>query len=101
MLSILTAKIFNEHINSKFYAFIDEDIAVELELTEIREKNLGNIEGFSLIFIGPSKASLSDNTYIFKHDKIGVFPIFISSFKEKNSIVYYDAQFSKFKDEEE
>jgi|GEM_PF-1756198 hypothetical protein len=101
MISMMTKECFGEHKNSKFLVFIDEDTAVEVELIEIREKSSWNIEGFSLIFIGPSKAILSDNTYMFKHDKMGIFPMFISPFKQKNDIVYYDVQFTKLKDEED
>jgi hypothetical protein len=97
----MTKECFDKYINSRFLVFIDEDTAVEVELIETREKNSANIEGFSLIFIGPSKAVLSDNTYMFKHDKMGAFPMFISPFKQKKDIVYYDVQFTRLKDEED
>jgi hypothetical protein len=97
----MTKESFDKYINSKFLVFIDEDTAVELDLIETREKSSANIEGFSLIFIGPSKAVLSDNTYMFKHYKMGIFPMFISPFKQKNDIVYYDVQFTRLKDEED
>ncbi|AKA68906.1 DUF6916 family protein [Clostridium scatologenes] len=101
MLSTITKECFDKYINSKFLVFIDEDTVVELELIEIRDKSSENIEGFSLIFVGPSKAILSDNTYMFKHDKMGNFPMFISPFRQKKDIVYYDVQFTRLKDEED
>lgn len=101
MLSTMTKECFDKYINSKFLVFIDEDTVVEVELIETREKNIGEIEGFSLIFIGPSKAILSDNTYMFKHDKMEIFPMFISPFRQKKDIVYYDVQFTRLKDEED
>lgn len=87
MLSTITKECFDKYINSKFLVFIDEDTVVELELIEIRDKSSENIEGFSLIFAGPSKVILSDNTYMFKHNK-WEFSQCLSALLGKKKILY-------------
>jgi hypothetical protein len=99
MEASLTHEEFTKHLNSKFQVENEENIPVELELTEISELKLHprQVE-FSLEFRSPLNMFLSQGVHNFKHDQMGHFELFIVPIKQDEQGFYYQAVFNNLRE---
>ncbi|HEX9373568.1 MAG TPA: twin-arginine translocation signal domain-containing protein [Roseiflexaceae bacterium] len=59
-------------------------------LTEVRRQN-----SFSLLFAGSIDRTIAQGTYVFEHDRIGRFPLFIVPAAPDRNAAYYEAIFNR------
>ena len=92
-LEDLSLAKFAEQLKTKFRVRLSSGETVELELTEA-EAARGKAahaqpESFSLLFDGPPKSLLNQNTYTFEHERLGAVDLFIVPVgNERGSIQY-------------
>ncbi len=101
----LTLEIFSPLVNSKFKLSVDDGHAVEVELTEakalggphtVKPDRDGMVqEVFSLLFDGPVNPILPQRIYLFEHEKIGRFEIFIVPVEKIPAGIRYQALFNR------
>src|SRR6266850_1765611 len=103
MAADLTEKEFSKHVNTKFRANIDADAEVDLELMEVKgysghPGDQQGMERFSILFKGPAKPLLTQNTYSMSHNAMGTFDLFIVPIKPDGDSSRYEAVFNYFKE---
>jgi predicted deacetylase len=86
-------------LKKKFQVQVDENTAVELELTGISElKQYPRQEEFALEFRGPANMFLGQGIRFFKHEQMGQFEIFIVPIRQDNQGLYYEAVFNRVRE---
>jgi len=99
MPAALTEKEFSRHLNTKFFAQVDEQ-TFEFELVGVkgyssREIEQPGLERFSLFFEGPDRY-LPQNTYSLQHDQMGNFEIFLVPITKEGEKFRYEAVFNYY-----
>jgi hypothetical protein len=97
LLKYITASTFEEYLNTSFLIRTDALSAQNVELIQVRaiEKS-GRLDGFALLFSSASGASLQQASYLFEHEKMGQFPLFIVPVKTPNGM-RYEAIFNRLR----
>ncbi|MGA9768896.1 MAG: hypothetical protein WBV94_07645 [Blastocatellia bacterium] len=100
LLNYVTASTFEEYVNTSFSIRTDALTEQKVELIEVRviEKS-GRLYGFSLLFSSDSEAILPQASYLFEHEKMGVFPLFIVPVKTPKGM-RYEAVFNRLREAE-
>lgn len=105
-LDSLSMGVFVRQVNTMFTAIGNDGAMIQLELTKvqtpqpskassIRRADAGN-EKFSLTFRGSLDQPLEQNTYMFAHNAIGCFSIFIVPIVVNDQeYCYYEAVFNR------
>ena len=92
----LTHDEFSKNLNTKFQVQIDENSPVELELIKVSElKVYPQQEEFAIEFRGPLDLFLNQGIFIFKHEQIGEFEIFIVPIRKDDQGFKYEAVFNR------
>lgn len=95
----LTHEEFVQAANSKFYAELDENTDVELELIDVSElKIYPQQEEFVIVFRGPLDKFLDQGGRYFKHDKMGRFELFTVPIRQDAQGFYYEAVFNRIRE---
>ncbi len=84
---------FEAHLNSTFVVHAGREKSVELTLTSItdlkRPSDRRGRQGFSLLFRGPVKTTLVQDTYLIEHNELGTFKLLmVPSVTRKNEPHY-------------
>ena len=99
MVADLTHEEFTRNANTNFQVQVDENTAVELDLTEVSELKLyPRQEEFTLLFRGPLNAFLDQGVRNFKHERMGEFELFIVPIKQDADGFYYEAIFNRIRE---
>ena len=98
LLNYITASTFEEYVNTSFSIRTDALTEHKVELVEVkvREKS-GRAYGFSLLFSSDSGVELPQASYLFEHEKMGVFPLFIVPVKTPKGM-RYEAVFNRLRE---
>jgi uncharacterized protein DUF6916 len=95
----LTHEEFIKHVNSTFEVQIDQNSAVQLELTEISTPKLyPKQEQFAIVFRGPLDMFLGQGTRSFTHNQMGQFEIFLVPIRQDEQSFYYEAVFNRIRE---
>ena len=87
---------FSELVQTAFRVKPAAQRPANLVLVAARQRSTcGMGECFSLLFRGPLKSALSQNTYRFEHDRLGSFDMFIVPKPADDRSVYYEAVFNR------
>src|SRR2546425_52159 len=85
-----TIETFSEHLNSKFQTHYGDSHKMELELLSVND--VGSTPRqiqFSLVFLAPENAPLSQGIYRLAHEKLGTFNLFLVPIaKDKRGVQY-------------
>ncbi|NNG15757.1 MAG: hypothetical protein HKM89_04690 [Gemmatimonadales bacterium] len=87
-------------VGEMFCASVDDEVSLELELTEatvIGGENRPD-EAFSLLFKGPSAPFLTQRTYEIAHGSLGELPIFLVPVGQTEDGFVYQAIFTRLKE---
>jgi hypothetical protein len=84
-LAGITRDMFADNLGSKFAFSLDGVKLTDMTLIEVNDLNPGILEGkrtagrecFSIIFRGPRRLSLRQDTYTVEHDSLGEFRILV------------------------
>ena len=96
MEAALTHDEFSKNLNTKFHVQFDENPPVELELIKVSEiKVYPQQEEFAIEFRGPLDLFLTQGIFIFKHEQIGQFEIFIVPIGKDEQGFKYEAVFNR------
>lgn len=99
MVADLTHEEFTQNAKTNFQVQVDENTAVELDLTEVSELKLyPRQEEFTLLFRGPLNAFLDQGVRNFKHERMGEFELFIVPIKQDADGFYYEAIFNRIRE---
>jgi hypothetical protein len=79
---------FKSQIDTTF-KIDNEGSKVEVKLIDVknlasRKQSASGKEGFSLLFHGPKDTTLKQSTYLFEHEKLGMFSFLIVPVKVRN-----------------
>jgi len=98
LLNYITASAFEEYVNTSFLIRTDALTEHKVELVEVKviEKS-GRTYGFSLLFSSDSGVELPQASYLFEHEKMGVFPLFIVPVKTPKGM-RYEAVFNRLRE---
>jgi hypothetical protein len=103
MTATLTEEEFSKHVKTTFHVKFP-DGQIDLELDEVRGyRNKAvereGMERFSLYFQGPSSPPLPQHVYLFEHDQMGEFEIFLVPLSQSELGFRYEAVFNYFKEQ--
>jgi hypothetical protein len=99
MEASLTHEEFSKNLNTKFHVQNEENISLELELTQVSELKLyPRQEEFSVEFRSPLNMFLGQGGYNFSHDQMGQFELFIVPIKQDEHGFYYEAIFNRIRE---
>ena len=98
LLSYITASTFEEYINTSFSIRTDALTEHTVKLVEVKViEKPGRAYGFSLLFSSDSGEELPQSSYLFEHEKMGVFPLFIVPVKTPKGM-RYEAIFNRLRE---
>ena len=92
---------FAELLHSRFRVHRNASALVELELMEATahqsepETAQARVGTFSLVFTGPLDQFLPQRTYLFEHEKLGAFELFIVPIGQDQNRFHYEAVFNR------
>ena len=92
---------FVELLHSKFRVRRSDSALVEIELVEATahqsepETAQARVGTFSLVFAGPLDQFLEQRTYLFEHEKLGAFDLFIVPIAKDQNRFHYEAVFNR------
>ena len=99
MEAVLSHEAFSQYINTKFQINIDEQQAVELELTEVSDLKLyPKQEEFAVTFRGPLNMFLGQGLRSFAHEQMGEFELFLVPVGRHDSGFNYEAVFNRIRE---
>jgi len=84
------AATFAAHLHSVF-RLRDQSTALELALIEVADGSTSRQVSFSLLFRGPQQPPLAQQIYLFEHDDLGGFDLFIVPIRQDAQGRYYEA----------
>ena len=94
----LTLQGFQAALQTRFRLQSQEDTTIELALVEARAVGAVSEEGeggsFSIIFHGPAHPLLPQRMYLFEHDVLGAFDLFIVPVGQDKEGFLYEAVFN-------
>jgi len=97
ILSFITASVFDEYIGTSFQVRTDALNTQKLELVQVKvRKTSERLETFSLLFSSPEGEHLPQASYLFEHEQIGLFPLFIVPVKTPKGMLY-EAVFNRLR----
>ena len=97
-LDKLNAKIFSEHLRTKFKLHGDFNPPIVMELEDVKEgNNTPKIELFSIFFRGPAAPHLPQSIYVLEHDMLGTFEIFLTAVGTDQTGILYESVFHRFR----
>src|SRR5215211_3638192 len=97
LLNFINASVFEDYLNTSFSVRTDALHTQKLELVRVRLIEYSpKLQGFSLQFASPSGANFPQATYLFEHEKMGTFPLFIVPIKTPKGI-RYEAIFNRLR----
>lgn len=89
ILSFVEASDFEEQVGASFLVRTDALNTQTLELVQVKVKrDTERLYAFSLLFSSPSGAEFPQASYLFEHEKIGVFPLFVVPVKTPKGMRY-------------
>ena len=102
-LDQLSFAAFKNLLNTRFRVHLSPAPCVELDLTEAtlsEQRAAGSPDApgrecFSLVFSGPASRPLMQRTYLFEHEKLGAFELFVVPIGVENGRVRYQAIFNR------
>ena len=100
-LTELSYATFAGLLHSKFQVRSNAPAPVEIELVEAtahqsgRETTQAQEGRFSLVFAGPLHQFLPQRTYLFEHEKLGAFDLFIVPISKDQNAFHYEAIFNR------
>lgn len=103
-LHLLTEAVFAAQLKTTFRVRAGGAGAVDLKLVEVNDLRSAAVkespalrgrECFSIIFQGPRKAPLAQNTYTLEHGALGKFPVLIVPVGESEQGLKYEAIFNR------
>ena len=100
-LAELCYATFASLLHSRFRVHGGPSAVVEVELVEATAHSSGSetpqaqVGTFSLIFTGPRPPFLPQRTYLFEHERIGAFDLFIVPIGEDQNGFRYEAVFNR------
>ena len=98
LLKYITASAFEEYINTSFSVRTDALTERKLELVQVKViERPGRAYGFSLLFSSDSGEELPQASYLFEHEKMGAFPLFIVPVKTPQGL-RYEAVFNRLRE---
>lgn len=103
MAERLTAQNCTDQLKTKFRLMSDDEIELELELDEVQPfpdltHARGDMERFSLYFVGPGDKFLPQGMRRLEHDHFGELEIFLVPVGQDSKGFRYEAVFSYFKE---
>jgi hypothetical protein len=99
MEAVLSHEGFAQHINTKFQVKIDDQRAVELELTEVSDLKLyPKQEEFAVTFLGPLDMFLGQGLRSFAHEQMGEFELFLVPIGQDERGYNYEAVFNRLRE---
>ena len=97
-LDKLNAKIFAEHLHTKFQLNGNAAGPLTMELEEIKEGEPSpKVELFSVFFRGPAAPFLPQQIYRLEHDKLGDFELFLTAVATDEKGILYESVFHRFR----
>ncbi|HEX4602657.1 MAG TPA: hypothetical protein VH724_01565 [Candidatus Angelobacter sp.] len=97
-LDKLNAKVFSEHLHTKFKVHLGDAAPMTLELVEVKDSDPSpQIELFTLHFLGPAAPRLPQQTHRLEHDKLGIFEIFLTAISAEPQGILYESVFHRFR----
>ena len=98
LLNYITASAFEEYINTSFTVRTGALTEQKVELVEVKTiETSGRTYGFSLLFSSDSGVNLTQASYLFEHEKMGAFPLFIVPVKTPKGM-RYEAVFTRLRE---
>jgi len=98
MAAPLDHETFSKYLNTKFRVTHGESLEVETELSRVNELQLSSDqERFAVVFRGPGQPFLRQGSYLFEHDKMGAFTLFIVPIRQDDTGMYYEACFNRMR----
>jgi len=100
-LAEMSYATFARLLHSRFRVRGSDSAAVEIELLEAtahqpgRETTQAQEGRFSLVFAGPLDQFLPQRTYLFEHEKLGAFDLFIVPIGKDQNGFHYEAIFNR------
>src|SRR5258705_11907722 len=95
----LSHKAFTQYTNTKFQIKIDEQRAVEVELTEVYDLKLfPQQEQFAITFRGPLNMFLGQGLRPFTHEQMGQFELFLVPIGKDEQGYNYEAVFNRIRE---
>ena len=83
---------FVAQLNTIFYAVLQNDARVPLELTEVGPaRPTPRLDNYALLFRGPADFCLLQNIYHLEHETVGPLDLFLVPVKEKPDGFRYEA----------
>jgi hypothetical protein len=100
MATQLTEAEFSKHVNTKFRVVTDDPL--DLELIQVKgylskEHEETGMERFSAFFHGPADRYLQQKTYLFEHEQMGSFELFLVPVSRDQEGFRYEAVFNYYK----
>lgn len=106
VLERITYPTFAGREGERFVVRIDDEASLSVELESVTNHGppgprnesatlAGGGESFSLVFRFPPTPMLAQATYLFEHDELGTFPIFIVPVGAKPDGLRYEAVFNR------
>lgn len=102
MVEGITYAAWSAHLNDTFRIHLDSGPIVLVELVQATGQSQrpagdgqSGGESFSLVFQGPLDRMLAQGTYMFEHEQLGVFPLFIVPIGTSEGDVLYEAVFNR------
>ncbi|HKP86852.1 MAG TPA: hypothetical protein VJZ26_12185 [Blastocatellia bacterium] len=97
ILSYITPSVFEDHIGTSFLMRADALDTQSFELAQVRvRENSERLDTFSLLFTSPDGAHFPQASYLFEHEKVGVFPLFVVPVKTPKGM-RYEAIFNRLR----
>lgn len=96
MTEFFTIDSFSGHVNTKFLMHYGDSQAAELELLSVSDVgSSGRQSQFSLVFLGPYEAPITQGIYRIDHDKLGELSLFLVPIGRDANGVKYEAIFNR------
>jgi len=98
MAASLEHETFSKYLNTSFRISLGESNTVEAVLSTVNDLQLSpQQERFAIIFRGPREPLLQQGTYLFEHDEMGEFNLFIVPIRQDDAGTFYEAVFNRMR----
>ena len=78
ILGYITASVFDEYIGTSFQVRKDAVNTERLVLEQVKvRENSERLDTFTLLFSSPSGEPMTQASYLFEHEQMGLFPLFL------------------------
>ena len=94
----MRAATFSPHVNTGFRMRMEPNRVVEMMLTAVSEnRSSPQLESFTLSFLAPPDAPVSQGSYAVAHDALGEFELFVVPVGRNPHGVEYEAVFNRLR----